>query len=348
MSTSAKKLPSGNWRCRAFYYDDAGKRKCVSFTAEKKTEAEYQAKEFLQDHRHKQSPLNMTVGSAIDAYIDNRSAILSPSTIKAYRSLRNFAFNKIIDMRLEILTKERVQESMNDYAKMHSPKSARNALALLSSSVSANTDRINFSKIMLPAKKKAHILIPTTQEVDEIILAASGTDLYLPVLFGALLGMRRSEIAALNRSSFDEATEFVRIDKALVKDEFNTYVLKSPKTESSNRVLRLPKVIVDALLVCDTPVIKLSPQQISVHFMRLVKRIGLPNYTFHSLRHYNASVMLQLNIPDKYAMERTGHATNNMLKTVYQHTFSNEQMLIADRLDEFYSANLLNTKTSGE
>lgn len=32
------------------------------------------------------------------------------------------------------------------------------------------------------------------------------------------------------------------------------------------------------------------------------------------LRHYNASIMLALNVPDKYAMERMGYSTPATLK----------------------------------
>ena len=44
----------------------------------------------------------------------------------------------------------------------------------------------------------------------------------------------------------------------------------------------------------------------------------------------NASVMLRLNVPDKYAMERMGHSTNNMLKNVYQHTMNDKAVAVAD------------------
>ena len=348
MSTTAKQLPSGKWRCRAYYVDDAGIKRSASFTADKKNEAEYLARAYILGRHHKKNSGTITVGEAIDIFIDNRNSILSPSTITGYRRMRNFAFTQIIDLRLALLTTEKVQAYVNNYAKDHSPKSVRNALALLSAAISSKVEHINFPKILLPATKRSKIVIPTTKDLDIIIHATIGTNLHLPVLFGALLGMRRSEVAAITWDSIDESNQFISIDKAIVYNEHNEYVIKNPKTTSSQRVLRLPQAIVDALPARGEAIIVLNPDQISHRFVEVVHRLGLPHCTFHSLRHYNASIMLQLNIPDKYAMERTGHATSNMLKTVYQHTFSNEQLLIADRLDEFYATNLLNTKTSGE
>lgn len=51
----------------------------------------------------------------------------------------------------------------------------------------------------------------------------------------------------------------------------------------------------------------------------------------------NASVMLALNVPDKYAMERGGWSTNNIMKSVYQHTFSAERKAVDDRIDDYFT-----------
>lgn len=51
-------------------------------------------------------------------------------------------------------------------------------------------------------------------------------------------------------------------------------------------------------------------------------------------------MLLALNIPDKYAMERMGHATNTMLKTVYQHTFSEKQLEISNTLNNHFDTML--------
>ena len=59
--------------------------------------------------------------------------------------------------------------------------------------------------------------------------------------------------------------------------------------------------------------------------------------SFHDLRHMNASVMLALNVPDKYAMERGGWSTNHVMKSVYQHTFSAERKAVDDRIDDYFT-----------
>ena len=62
----------------------------------------------------------------------------------------------------------------------------------------------------------------------------------------------------------------------------------------------------------------------------------LQHCLFVCFRHLNASVMLMLGVPDKYAMERGGWSTNATLKAVYQHTFSDERKRVDEQIDGFF------------
>ena len=85
------------------------------------------------------------------------------------------------------------------------------------------------------------------------------------------------------------------------------------------------------------PVFPFTPDRITSRFEQLQLRcLGGVKYRFHDLRHYHASIMLALGVPNKYAMERMGHATDNMLKTVYQHTMQDKQQEIARQLNRYF------------
>ena len=58
--------------------------------------------------------------------------------------------------------------------------------------------------------------------------------------------------------------------------------------------------------------------------------------------------MLALGIPNRYAQERMGHATDNMLKVVYQHTMNHKRTEVDSAVDTYFSQLLqtdLQTKT---
>lgn len=65
-----------------------------------------------------------------------------------------------------------------------------------------------------------------------------------------------------------------------------------------------------------------SPQTIRNRLAAATEKAGIPFHGLHSLRHTNASIMLSLNTPDKYAMERGGWSSDKTMKQTYQHTMS--------------------------
>jgi len=339
----AKKLPSGNWRCRICYTDDEGKYIRKSFTAETKKEAELRASQYLMEYEHARRPENKTLGELADIYIENRSNVLSPSTIVGYKKIRNTAFQSIINVRIGLLTKEMYQSAINEYSKGRSPKTVMSAHAFFNKILKENNLFIG-EGVVLPQKQKKEIPIPTTEEVQKLLEQTEGTRLHLLVLFSVYLGLRRSETIALQWKDIDRENRTVSINKARVKDEFGSYVVKSTKPFSGTRTLKLPKAIIEALPEAGAPdsfVIDDSVDALDSLFKRMKDKAGFP-YNFHALRHYNASVMLQVGIPNRYARERMGHATENMLVNVYQHTFKDKHEEFDEALEAFF--NILHQK----
>jgi integrase len=51
---------------------------------------------------------------------------------------------------------------------------------------------------------------------------------------------------------------------------------------------------------------------------RALNRAGLPHFRMHDLRHYAASILHAIGIPDQYIMDRGGWRTDNVMKNVYR------------------------------
>lgn len=164
----ATKLPSGKWRCRAYYTDIDGSYITKSFTADTKREAERLSATFTMEHEHNAKPENKTLGALADAYIENRSELLSPSTIAGYKKIRNSAFKEIINVRIGIITKEMYQSAINTYSKGRAPKTVASANAFFSSVLKANGYNLS-EGVILPQKENKEIQIPSEAEVSAFL-----------------------------------------------------------------------------------------------------------------------------------------------------------------------------------
>lgn len=327
----AKKLPSGSWRVQVYAgKDSSGKKIMKSFTAETRKEAELMAAQFSAQHREPVS--EMTVGKAIDKYIESKSNVLSPTTIRSYRTMRKNNLQGIMDIQLRNLTRQAIQNEINDMASKLSAKTVSNAYGLLSSSLAIYAPDLNV-RVALPKRQKK---IRTMPDPEEIIRIIQGTSIELPCMLAIWLGMRVSEIRGLKKS--DVRNGQLIIHSSIVTVEGEQIVKEQTKTYESTRVSDIPPYIQKLIDEVETEYLtELTRDQIYTRFRTLQKANGIePLISFHDLRHLNASVMVKLNVPDKYAMERGGWSTNSTLKNVYQHTFSDERAAVNTRINDYF------------
>ena len=328
-------LPSGKWRCQIMV---DGQR--IDVIEDDPAGAPAKALALKEGLIEEHKPVKqLTVGEAIDRYIESKDAVLSPSTVRGYRQIRENALQDIMTIRLSALTQEHIQKSVNKMAKTRSPKSVRNAHGLLSAALTEFLPNMTLHTT-LPQKQKNEISIPTTEEINFIAEKSRGTSFELPFLLAAWMGLRTSEIRGLTWNCVQGDT--LHIKQAIVEGE-NGPVVKTTKTYSGNRKIPIPeyiKSLIEQQPHTDEYIIHATRSSLYNRFLRICEKYGLPHYRFHDLRHYQASVMLALGVPDKYAMERMGHASTNMLKTVYQHTMRSKSEEVADMVDKYFERNL--------
>lgn len=329
------KLPSGVWRCQVMV---DGKRVSVSGEDPNTVQAKAVALKAGLIEEKKKGP-SLTVGEAIDRYIESKDSILSPSTIRGYKSMRENAMKSIQNVQVQDLTQEAVQRHINAISKDHSPKYVANAHGLLSAALAACRPDLQLHTT-LPQKEKKEIQIPTIEEIQFIAEQARGTAFELPFLLATWVGLRTSEIRGLTWDCIDG--DVLHIRQAMVEGE-NGPVLKTTKSYSGNRKIRISPYILE--LIEQQPhkdefIIHYSRNALYNRLRRICDRCGFPHYRFHDLRHVQASVMLALGVPDKYAMERMGHASTNMLKNVYQHTMRSKSEEVANTVDNYFEEKL--------
>jgi integrase len=336
----AKKLPSGNWRVNLYIGKENGKRLYKSFTAPTRAEAELMAAKYKAGVKECSAPNNLTVGEAIDKYIEMKSNVLSPTTIREYKRCRNNDFAGIIDTQLSKLTNNNVQICINDLSANHSPKFVKNAYGLLSATLKMYYPDFRLN-ILLPQKKKIDILIPSDEEVKKLIEFVKGKEEEVPIVLGAFCGLRRSEIVGLKWDCIDLKNNTITIKEARVRGENNEVVAKSTKTTQSTRTIKIYPFIAEILKKSRNDsayVTNLSGDTIYNRYTRALELLGIQHYRFHDLRHYVCSAMLALNIPKNYIAAYLGHGSERMVDMVYGHIMKDKKNEFDKRLEDYFNS----------
>ena len=307
----ARKLPSGSWNIRVTI-----KGQTYSFTDYDKKTVMRLASEFADKQRDKVR--NPTLAQACEDFIAEREKTLSPSTQRSYRGI----VKKITERNPAIMQKKVIaltdMDILNIVRPLRTVKTKRNYLNFLQVATGKKYD------INLSGKAPREIAVPTDLEVMGLLAIFGGTEMEVPVMLGAFGGLRRSEICAITMQDIDG--DYVHITKAMVKAPDRSWIIKSPKNTKSNRRVLLPHFVIERILK-QGYVTHLLPCNISDRFWKTQLRLGIERpYCFHSLRHYSASYLHSIGIPDAYIMERGGWSTPHVMQKVYRHA-------LADKVD---------------
>lgn len=329
----AKKLPSGNYRVQVSKTID-GRLVRKSFTAPDRRKAELAAAEWVANQTELAAVENITLRQAYDRYISSKENVLSPATVRTYRTMANTSLSDIMHLPIESLSLNILQRSINIYAANHQPKGVRNCAALLSAVMAMFRPDFNV-RLTLPQKKKAEMYIPDDEDIKKLLEIISGTRLEVPVLLAAFGPMRRGEICAL--TSNDINGNIITVNKAMVKGPDNNWIIKAPKTYSSYRQIEFPDFVIEKLKGIEGNITDMTPASITDAFLKLLRKNGLPEYRFHDLRHYAVSTLHSINVPDKYIMARGGWSTNHTMNTVYNHTLKSKTDSIEQKINSHFS-----------
>lgn len=345
---TAKKLPSGSWRCQVYSHteeilqpDGTIKKKRIykSFTCDVqgpkgKRIAEKMAADWAEEKELHNKIQDITFGEAVDRYIESRESVLSPRTIMDYKRIRKNDLQALMTLKLANITQDDIQRAVNLDAQIHSPKTVRNNHGLVSAVF--KQFRPNFAlNTRLPKKVRPELYVPSDADVQALIKEVSGTCMELPVLLAAFGPMRRGEICALRSEHING--NIVHVCQNMVLTENNEWVIKSPKSYAGDRYIDYPDFVAAKLHGKTGRITALNPDDITNKFKYCLKRAGLPHFRFHDLRHYSASIQHALGIPDSYIMQRGGWENDAVLKAVYRHVLEDRSIQMNNLANQHFS-----------
>ena len=314
-----EKLPSGSWRYRKYIN---GKTIRITFD-HKPTENEITLAlvDKVKDIPVTNNLVRNSFAMCCESYINAKSQVLSPSTIKAYRSIINAISEDIMTMPIDDVTQIVVQQEVNRYAKDHTPKTTTNFSSFMVTVISMFKPETAI-RITLPQKVKKDPYIPTDNDVKAILSALKDTEFEIPILLGCY-GMRRSEIIALTVDDIED--DIVHITKAIVENDKKEWVISSTKTYESTRDITISKALADKIKKKGY-VYKGHPGNITKHLAIVEDQLGIPRFTLHKLRHYFVTKLSEEGIPEADILRLGGYSSDRVMKTVYRHSRADKDM----------------------
>lgn len=149
-----------------------------------------------------------------------------------------------------------------------------------------------------------------------------------------LHGLRRSEILAITKSDIDFEKKEIHINKILIDGLDGEKVRNRNKSAAGTRTVITNDEILK--IIKKQPgerLVPLTGRKLTADWIKIKRELNLKS-TFHGLRHFYATTLLQLGVNDKIAMEMLGHSSTSMLKR-YQHTVDKDRRKSAKVINLF-------------
>jgi integrase len=211
-----------------------------------------------------------------------------------------------------------------------------------------------------------HMHTVDTDATAEMIEAARGTSIFIPVLLGVLCGLRRGEICALRWRSIDLDSGRLSVvasarhghggtieketksgrGRAIALPPMLVTELRRHRVEQAQRLLKLGVRLTDDHHVYTredgTPVF---PGSLTRSFREFMHQHRLPRIRLHDLRHSHATHLLAAGVHPKIAQERLGHSTVSITLDTYSHVLPGMQDDAVAKVDAAIQAALNKPKT---
>lgn len=328
-----RKLPSGSWFIQ-LRLNGVSVPVTASTAKECRRQATLIKAEYAAGKRAVTAADGLTLAEALEAYIEKRKNVLSPSTIYGYKTVARTRFLSISGRKLTSID---WQKAVNEEAALCSPKTLKNAWGLVRATLAENG--LNVS-VKLPAQAPKEKAWLDAAEIQTFMRAVRGT----PGEIGALLALsslRRSEIYGLDWKDVDLKKNVIHVRSSRVLDENAQPVTRRQnKTSASTRdvPIFLPRLweLLDSVEKKEGPVLTSAIGTLYDQIQTVCRSAGLPAVGVHGLRHSFASLCYSLRISELGAMQLGGWSDYQTMRKIYTHLSEADKKKSADKLSDFF------------
>ena len=310
------------------------------------------------------SGTQVTLAKFMVNWLDGKELSNRPQTVSAYRALvRQHIMPLMGEMRLQDIQPAHLNQLY--LSKKEEGRGARTVQvihmvmhAVLRQAVKEGIlGRNPADAVQRPKVETAERHILTEEQAQQLIIATENTRYGMLIYMALVTGMREGELLGLKWSDLDWTKGQLYIQRQLQMKKVNGSVMVPPKTKAGVRHIKLgpgtlgrlashreqqelmkncnqARWVENGLIFPNTLGKPMSSKTMYLEYKRLLKEIGLPDITFHALRHTALSIMLDMGTPVNTVQKWAGHSKASVTTDTYGHSMAHAENEVAARLEE--------------
>ena len=259
---------------------------------------------------------------------------------------------KLGNLEMTELTTDLIQGFIWELSQSYAANTVKGIITVMKSSLvkaeslGITTVRVDHLELPKNHEKLVESFSVSEQRKMERYMMASGKEKFIGIFLCLYTGLRVGELLALEWRDLDFAKGILTVQKSCHdKWEEGAYkkVIESPKTDSSLRVIPLPKQLLPMLKAAKKEsqssfVISgkggkvVSVRSYQMTFDLLLQKLGLPHRGFHALRHTFATRALECGMDARTLAELMGHTNPTITLKRYAHSMIEHKQAMMNRL----------------
>ena len=307
------------------------------------------------------APSAIKLGDWMQTWLTTYLPNIEQTTRESYQEkIDNYIRPLLGHLPLKSLVTKNIQDWINLLIKNgKSPKTIRNVYnnlnaALKQAVVLQMIPRNPCVGTVLPKLQKYQAQVYNVTTIQQALAKADSLSIYLIILLGASVGLRRGEMAALRWDDIDFTNKTLSVVQNRVHTK-NAVIQKAPKSQAGNRTISIGHDITNALreakaiydeaatkpgfhdlgyVVCKEDGHPFHPDSITQKWERFVLKHSLPQIRLHDLRHSNATALIAAGVSAKVVQHRLGHSDVSITLNTYAHVLPEMDQSAADKLNQ--------------
>ncbi|KEH96120.1 tyrosine-type recombinase/integrase [Clostridium massiliodielmoense] len=304
---------------------------------------------------------------------------LKPSSFERYDGIyRKYILNSPIgEIKLSELRAKDIQTYYNNLHDNGISSSVINTIngflyTCLESALKQNYIYQNYCKLVTLPKivKDDKFTVFTLQDQNIFLNNIQGHKYEMAFILALGTGLRLGELLGLKWSDIDFDNNTLSVSRAIKRttiinkqgERKSQIIEQLPKTKTSIRTVPIPTNIIEKLkeskqkhsvikkenedlynntdyIFCDKLGNPLDPKRIPRNFKSVLKKAGLKDIKFHSLRHTYATRLFEAGVPIKTVQTLMGHSDITTTMNIYTHVMPEEKNKAAEKINVLFSLN---------